>query len=91
MTEARTRGGDYGVTEETENRFDLTSVVCNCTGLFDRNSPDVLLQNINKICAQGPGEEKNVQQEQAGQRQGPVEDRVTVLRGHSPYLPLPGT
>ena len=66
------------------------SVVCNCTGLFDRNGPEVLLQNINKICAQGSGEEKNVQQEQAGQRQGPVEDRVTVLRGHGPHLPFPG-
>ena len=61
-----------------------------CRGLFGRNGPEVLLQNIIKICAQGPGEEKNVQQEQAGQRQGPVEDRVAVLRGHGPHLPFPG-
>ena len=47
-------------------------------------------QSVNKICAQGQGEEKNVQQEQAGQRQGPVEDCVTVLRGHGPHLPFPG-
>ena len=39
---------------------------------------------------QGSGEKTNVQQEQADEREGPVEDRVAVLRRYDPDFPLPG-
>ena len=39
---------------------------------------------------QGSGAQANVQQEQADEREGPVEDRVAVLRRYGPNFPLPG-
>ena len=39
---------------------------------------------------QGSGAKANVQQEQAREREGPVEDRVAVLWRYGPNIPLPG-
>ena len=42
------------------------------------------------LVVQGSGAQANVQQEQADEREGPVEDRVAVLRRYGPNFPLPG-
>ena len=42
------------------------------------------------LVVQGSGAKANVQQEQANEREGPVEDRVAVLRRYGPNFPLPG-
>ena len=42
------------------------------------------------LVVQGSGAQANVQQEQADEREGPVEDRVAVLRRYGPDFPLPG-